>query len=266
MSRRYPFHLLFVLLGFLPAAFITLQTGVVQAGSVVNSMHDLSAFMKPEASGYSVMHDFNVYRDYDEVCVYCHTPHASSQLAPLWNRQTPAGPYTLYHSPTSDQTSQGPGNASLACLSCHDGSISVDVILNMPGSGLEREWENPSYPGQAPSRSRMKSMAQGAVFTHTPGYFMDCGFCHDHIVPPGQNYVASFMGTDLSKDHPVGIGYPTTPDFKSLPGGGRFPNGIALFGDKIECPTCHNPHEPDNGPFLRTRNDSSAICYTCHNK
>ena len=33
--------------------------------------------------------------DLGEICVYCHTPHNNNQQieAPLWNRETPAGPY-----------------------------------------------------------------------------------------------------------------------------------------------------------------------------
>jgi len=63
----------------------------------------------------------------NEVCIFCHTPHHSSQSAPLWNRELPSGQtYQLYGSSTLDASPENPqlrsGNHSLLCLSCHDGT------------------------------------------------------------------------------------------------------------------------------------------------
>jgi len=79
-----------------------------------------------------------------EVCVFCHTPHggqpsSSVNSVPLWNRAVPDGAgYTMYDSPNFDgkpsQTGQ-PIGVSLACLSCHDGTIGIDSLINAPGSG-----------------------------------------------------------------------------------------------------------------------------------
>ena len=43
-------------------------------------------------------------------------------------------------------------------------------------------------------------------------------------------------------------------------------------GDKVQCASCHDPHDPDErneqgrDPFLRTSNRESALCLTCHAK
>lgn len=79
-----------------------------------------------------------------EVCVFCHTPHGgrasdASTALPLWNRAMPDGTgYTMYDSPNFDgKASQNgqPQGVSLACLSCHDGTIGIDALINAPGSG-----------------------------------------------------------------------------------------------------------------------------------
>ena len=93
-------------------------TGNILADSIVGSGHDLG--------GERTNDNF-------ETCFYCHTPHNSSTAAPLWNRQATAGSYTMYDSPTLDMVIAGsPQGVSLACLSCHDGTIALDALLNYP--------------------------------------------------------------------------------------------------------------------------------------
>ncbi|MGH7274001.1 MAG: hypothetical protein ACREIQ_06085 [Nitrospiria bacterium] len=78
-----------------------------------------------------------------EICVFCHTPHGANPdapgAAPLWNRALPTGSsFTPYTSPNFDAEGDTPGTpkgVSLACLSCHDGTIAFDALINAPGSG-----------------------------------------------------------------------------------------------------------------------------------
>jgi len=57
----------------------------------------------------------------------------------LWNRALPLpADFTMYESPNFDgagDVSTGPKGVSLACLSCHDGTIALDALVNAPGSG-----------------------------------------------------------------------------------------------------------------------------------
>ena len=76
----------------------------------------------------------------DEICVFCHTPHASNTAvkAPLWNKPVAAGSsYTTYNTSTSATIdgSVDMSGVSLACLSCHDGTQAMDTMINKPGSG-----------------------------------------------------------------------------------------------------------------------------------
>ena len=77
-------------------------------------VHDLS-------SGSSPMHGSN-----SNACIYCHAPHNALSAPTLWNQTLSTSEYILY--PDSTSASSAPtkvGNASLRCLSCHDGSVGV---------------------------------------------------------------------------------------------------------------------------------------------
>ena len=73
-----------------------------------------------------------------EICVFCHTPHAASSAveAPLWNKPASGATYVTYDSnisTTLDGTVLAVGSVSIACLSCHDGTQSTDVVINGTG-------------------------------------------------------------------------------------------------------------------------------------
>jgi hypothetical protein len=137
---------------------------------VVGSQHDLTVGGNAQGSTANT----------DEVCVFCHTPHGSDVAAPvpLWNKVLGApGSYTQYGTlatPTFDSSEAPVGSVSLACLSCHDGTQAMDVVLNLPGSG-----------GYNPAGQEVDPVALG-VMVGTP-------------VP--------MLGTDLTNDHPISMQY-----------------------------------------------------------
>ena len=101
------------------APALLLIAGTVNAATIVGSSHDLSAQNATTA----------------QVCVFCHTPHKAltGLAAPLWNRTASAAAYTMYGSDTIDMTIQSaPEGTSLACLSCHDGTVALDSLINPP--------------------------------------------------------------------------------------------------------------------------------------
>ena len=178
----------------------------------------------------------------DEICVFCHTPHAASTSAkPLWNREDSAASYTMYDSvwsSTMDMTVAGtPQGVSLACLSCHDGTVALDAFQNAPGSG----------GGVVGS--------EGYTFT---------GAGAGNIFP-----TASFamLGPDMTNDHPISVTYAISgPNSDSaFNAEGTFTN-VTLANGNVECSSCHNPHDDTNGTFLRASNAASALCKECHIK
>ena len=184
--------------------------------------------------------------NYGEVCVYCHTPHGGSTSAPLWNKLLPNGAsFTMYTSANSASLDMvvdaaGPGPVSLACLSCHDGSLGLDAVVN-------------------PSNTAAGQTApQGGL-----------------IDGAGRTNLFAKLGTDLRDDHPIAVTYAVgtgagqDPAFYALATAKS--GGVRFFGaaaDRVECASCHNPHEADaaKAPFLRKANSNSDLCKTCHIK
>lgn len=224
----------------------------------------------------------NIYtNNTNEVCVFCHTPHGADSRAPLWNRSmATTGAYTPYASSTID-TGGGvipqPDGISLACLSCHDGTIALDALRNQPGSGA-------IITGTINSA--------GWTFQNLPNSPADNTLPEDGRI--------TNLTRDLSDDHPISMIYPTAtedPKFNqsyTTLGAARWfdegnpgradDNEVKLYQTppvsgpyKVQCASCHNPHGTqgtgsslttygDYLTFLRKSNSSSALCTTCHIK
>jgi len=220
----------------------------------------------------------------EQICVFCHTPHASntSVSAPLWNKGLPATTYTTYstaNSSTIDGEVLTVGSVSAACLSCHDGTQAMDNMVNAPGSG---------------------------------------GFTAAGASPVGYTWAGSSTITgvanltgDLTNDHPIGIEYcggglsnggtttlsgsckdadfkaPITNVINSVPvfwvdanaNTTRDKADIILYSrtfaaganrPSVECASCHDPHVAskgsDNISFMRVTTAASAVCLACHTK
>lgn len=285
-------------------ADVDLPTKFLNRGSVANTRHNLT--QRQAAGGGPSGSIMDPYRnDYAEVCVYCHTPHgANSNVAvPLWNRTIKATTYITYAdlgTTTLTQQVVQPGPNSLACLSCHDGQVGVDSVINMPGSGgynaaqataqsdtFLNAWTNPRGSDATVHLGLNPVPSQGCLACHSAGA---------GIVGAGATDFSIFViGTDLRNDHPVGVRFPTgaaAVDFKppnaARPGIAWFDtnsdarpgsNEVRLYdsgnGPMVECASCHDPHgvpsagagSQFNPTFLRVANNiGSALCLTCHTK
>jgi hypothetical protein len=89
---------------------------------IANSKHDLSAMGPGPTRAVNE----------SEICIFCHTPHNASPVAPLWNRYNPTTYYRIYRSPSLQARVDQPGPASKLCLSCHDGTVALGLVLNRP--------------------------------------------------------------------------------------------------------------------------------------
>jgi predicted CXXCH cytochrome family protein len=252
----------FIVLG----ALLLVALPQVYAGSIVGSKHDLGSNNKyGDPFGDA---------DTSEVCVFCHTPHGANNQgemagAPLWNRRlTDTSNFLMYTSPTMDASCLAtPSGVSLACLSCHDAATSLNgdfgaVAANGSGRGDQHDLENPSNVVPV---DRLNGGAGGA----------SCNACHGENGRNGTGpwpklYEEWQIGNDLRNDHPISILYADTlagDDYFNQPlDSEKGWNDVRLYEGRVECPSCHNPHDPDNIPFLRKNNDGSALCLTCHNK
>lgn len=239
----------------------------------------------------------NQFSGTNEVCVFCHTPHGSdtSAAAPLWNRKISGVTYTTYDSlgtSSLDGKTAPVGSVSIACLSCHDGTQAMNVVINAPGSGGYN-------PAGAPMSGTWNT---GGGATQTGG-----------VLNAG---IIANIGTDLTNDHPIGIQYAgggftnTSPTSRAANVGDRdfvdpqsavigatrvwwvdtttggtgsrqktdmvlYTRGPGAGGGGylgqteaepfVECASCHDPHS-SNPTFLRIANTGSAVCLACHVK
>ncbi len=105
-----------------------------------------------------------------------------------------------------------------------------------------------------------------------------CLTCHDGVSATAVdiNLPGSTLGTADTEingmDHPVSIVYDEYSLSNSLRAKAtsivswNSANTISdiLYYDKIECVSCHNPHNKDLPTYLRKDNYRSELCKTCH--
>jgi predicted CXXCH cytochrome family protein len=107
----------------------------------------------------------------------------------------------------------------------------------------------------------------------TPSASSACLSCHDGTLAANarSTVVAPSVGGarfGLGHSHPVGVEYSIAGQSRA---NGLIPaallRGVILIAGRVECESCHEPHEPDsNVSALRVNMRGSALCFACHNK
>lgn len=252
---------------FLSCAFIVLllAAGVAYAkgpAKVANGVHNLSKtgiFPDGSSSWYAT--------DESSICVFCHTPHGGTTTGPLWNKNNPSSTWRHYNSATIHSTIKAlgagrvPNDESLVCLSCHDGSVSVNHVLNPPNGRT-----TPITTTFSGSTDEKIVGIPGVVGARTGGstdVFDDTG--------------------DFRDDHPFSFSYTAVQTSTEYTTGGKKDElksvvdaqtaGVRFYGaaNNVECSSCHDPHvnykdNPEYTPFLIMSNEGSAMCLACHTK
>jgi predicted CXXCH cytochrome family protein len=190
----------------------------------------LSQFGYAQIAGSA--HDFSGqgWNPGGEICIVCHTPHNANTTvagAPLWNHALSVVPNYVIYS-----------------------SVTMNATVGQPSASSKL-----------------------------------CLSCHDGTVAldsfggtTGTNFMTggALVGTDLSNDHPISITYDqalATADgglfdpTATQSGLGGTITATMLFGDQVQCASCHDVHNSAGLPFLLLKtNAGSALCLTCHNK
>ncbi len=180
--------------------------------------------------------------DSSEICVFCHTPHNASPSTPIWNKQDTGSTYDVYASQTLAATLSPnapalgqPTGSSKLCLSCHDGTMAIGSLLNLPGK------------------------SQGGTLSVT-GAGTDAGKI--------SSTSTSYIGTDLRDDHPISFEYSLAyPSNAEMVNPASLPAEVKLDSlGKVQCTSCHDPHGTPYPKFMVASLEAGALCTTCHDK
>ncbi len=249
---------------------LVIYAGVADAARISNirgTKHNLSS------SGSGTVKSVNE----NEVCVFCHTPHAATNAppTPLWNRQLSGNIYTPYASSSLDATGLGePDGSSKLCLSCHDGTMAIGAVNVLNGALTDQD----------PATEDIQMQ----------------GTSGDGTMPTGSGELTGFtrkLGTDLTNDHPISFTYDNA--LADADGELRRPGDVShidnrqagvqpkpivpLENNRLQCVSCHDPHITDDSgediKFLRLNRTQKSppggggfdqandiICLACHDK
>ncbi len=194
-----------------------LLAGSAPAASIVGTAHNLSVSSANPIKAATEQ----------EICIFCHTPHNSSRVAPLWNRYSSGATYIPYTSTTSKALPGQPTGDSKLCLSCHDGTVALGMVL---------------------SRATTIPLQGGVVYLPAGNTRLGFDLADDH--PVSFTFDAALATANGQLQPPA-----------SLTGAVRLDSN-----GQLQCTACHNPHDNQFGKFLVTNNTASALCTTCHNK
>jgi len=189
------------------------------------------------------------------LCEFCHAPHKFNAVAGgapplLWNITMKYGtdfkPYTSssmratdIRNPGSASSSTGASYYTLLCLSCHDGAATSSTM-----------YQAPAYLNGATGdmNATFHSITKSGV-----------GLADDH--PVDFTYGSALAGMEDGLVVPDSTGPVATVGIARLP---LFKDNAGDSAGRVECATCHNPHNDTLGMFLRTSNENSAMCINCH--
>jgi len=192
-----------------------LHAAVGDPYSIVNSKHNLS-ISGPGAVRASTEGD---------ICIFCHAPHGKNGQIPLWNRQDSQATYKPYTSSTLKATVGQPTGSSKLCLSCHDGTVALGMVLNR------------STPIQM--RNSIGPIPVGAtrIGTDLTGHH-PVSFTYDNALVTADGQLRDPMTLQQQ---------------------------VRLDQDKqVQCTSCHDPHRNQFSSFLVVDNTASALCLDCH--
>ena len=189
---------------------------LAKSQSVVNTVHNLSTSGTGDIKATSE----------SEICIFCHTPHNSRPLSPLWNRDDPGVTYILYNSSTIDASPGQPDGSSILCLSCHDGTIAI---------------------GNVYTKATDISLVSGITFMPSGNSNLLTDLSDDH--PISFIYNSSLAISDGELKDPASITWP-----------------VELEDDKLQCTSCHDPHKNTYSKFLLASPQNSTLCISCHDR
>jgi predicted CXXCH cytochrome family protein len=268
-----PIFLLFLL--YFPA--------IINAQSIVTTKHNLSV------SGPGTVKAITE----TEICLFCHTPHNSRPVAPLWNRNDPGLNYTLYSSSTLQALPGQPDGTSILCLSCHDGTIALGSVISR-SSAINMTASNFIPSGVSNLTQNLRndhpiSFIYNSALATTDGQLKDplsittpvalkngkvqCTSCHD----PHKNIISDFLLATSQNSNLCNSCHQRTYWTASshntstktwngtAPDPWPFTDPSMITVAQNACESCHNPHNSGSNIMLLKYQAEESNCLDCHN-
>ncbi|MEI6218626.1 MAG: hypothetical protein WCP86_06980, partial [bacterium] len=186
----------------LATATAVLISASTLAGTILGSKHDLSVKGGGDIKAASET----------EVCLFCHTPHRALKDGPLWSHSMSlVTDYVPYDSSTIKAVVGQPTGASRLCLSCHDGTVALGMVVSRSGN-IEMQNSVTTMPDGRSNIGTDLSDDHPVSFKYDTQLVNDSG----ELKPP-----ASLLGR-VRLDH----------------------------GGEMQCTSCHDPHDNQFGTFL----------------
>jgi predicted CXXCH cytochrome family protein len=161
------------------------------------------------------------------------------------------------------------GGTSNPCITCHTpssaGNLEVTPLWNTNRKDLNR------YVRYA------RTFEKTALSLRPRDGSLICLGCHNGsshalAVDPssghqemGKNYK---IKSAMTNDHPIATYYPVRNrrNYNTPPDALNGWTDVKLYDGKVECTSCHDPHDTSKKHFLRIDNHRSALCLRCHRK
>lgn len=183
-------------------------------------------------------HDLRPPYSKDMPCFYCHPPHGAEDLKQRWSSET---------SSWIEQKGKKRPLLRVAriCLSCHDGNIAMDSLLNLP-----------DVKKLTIRAGKWKDLNDTGFKVHGKSKFRE------------ETRIIKVVDTDQvydSTDHPVGIRLSDASYIDPSLYKDPINPSLRLFKGVIECHTCHSVHNTTAyKPFLVS--PTIELCLSCHKK
>lgn len=254
---------------------------VLNAQSMFNTRHNLSIYGTGTVKA----------TEETEICIFCHTPHNSKPVSPLWNRNDPGSTFTLYNSSTMVASPGQPTGASLMCLSCHDGTIALGSVINkasiitfantvnMPigSSNLSTDLRN-DHPisfvydaGLATANGQLKNPGSIGPQVKLKNNQLQCTSCHDaHTNIYTDFLVATTENSNLcnachQKTYWTTSSHNTSVKTWNSTAPNPWPYTPWTTVAQNACENCHNPHNSGGLKRLLKYQTEEDNCFDCHN-
>jgi hypothetical protein len=247
----------------LAASAALMTPAVSKASGIAGSGHDFST----GTNGYATYTYGGSTTTYVNACQICHIPHKAPDAsgvtgagAPLWNHHPSLNSSYVTYDHGNSATFNALGltatlGSSVACLSCHDGSMAV----------------NQSYSATGPSQN---GTTTGAVAYYAPTFAVETA------TSTTGNWVSAsgagpYLGrNDLTHMHPLGVSYSAAlavdPTLQPLPTPGTvFAQMLKGPNKTVECASCHDIHDVIGASGTVSHDlivdlNNAQLCNTCH--